>query len=85
MGSFPQRFLKRCLKIMIFIIANCFKSILNIESKPLLLVGSLLSELEILLTSCILLSLQFLGLNFFSLFFKNGFNENSSVLELITL
>jgi hypothetical protein len=51
----------------------------------LLLFGSLLSELQVLLPSSILLSLEFVCFNFLSLFFEDGLNQDGSVFELITL
>ena len=55
------------------------------RSKSLLLFSSLLSKFKILLSSSILLSLKLLGLNLFSLLLEDGFNKDSSVLELVTL
>ena len=47
--------------------------------------GTLLSDLQVLLTSGFLLSLKFLAIDFLSLFFENSLDKDSSVFELITL
>jgi hypothetical protein len=51
----------------------------------LLLFGTLLSKLEILLSSGILLGLQLLSLNLLGLLLEDGFDQDSSVFELVTL
>jgi hypothetical protein len=56
----------------------------RLQSKFLLLIGTFLSDLQILLTTSILLGFKFFCSNFLSLLFENGFNEYSSVLELVT-
>ena len=49
------------------------------------LVGALLSDLEVFLSSCLLLSLQLLGLDLLGLLLENSLDQDSSVLELVTL
>jgi len=51
----------------------------------LLLLGTLFSKLEVLLTSGVLLSLQLLSLHLFGLLLEDSLDEDSSVLELVTL
>ena len=48
-----------------------------------MLLGSLLSELEVFLSAGVLLGLQLLGFHLFGLLLEDGLDEDSSVLELV--
>ena len=51
----------------------------------MLLFRTFLSDIQVFLTSGILLSLQLACLHLFSFLFENGLDQNSSVFELISL
>ena len=55
------------------------------RSESFLLVGSLLSALQVLLPSGVLLSLQLFSLDLFGLLLENSLDQDGSVLELVTL
>jgi hypothetical protein len=50
-----------------------------------LLFSSLLSSFLVLLSSSFLLSFELIVLNFLAFLFEDSFNQNCSVLELVTL
>ena len=50
-----------------------------------MLLGSLLSELEVFLSAGVLLGLQLLGFHLFGLLLEDGLDEDGSVLELVSL
>ena len=58
---------------------------LNIESQFLLLLGTLLPELEVLLPPGVLLGLKLLGLHLLCLLLEDGLDQHGSVLELVSL
>jgi hypothetical protein len=60
------------------------KRLNRLQSEFLLLIGALLSDFQVLLTTSILLSFKFLSSDFLSLLFENSLDKYSSVFELIT-
>ena len=55
------------------------------RSESFLLVGSLLSALQVLLPSGVLLGLQLFSLDLFGLLLENSLDQDGPVLELVTL